>query len=69
MREEADKASFGVLWLDVIERETEHYFQGEIQQEQRASWLLASVSVLLALFVGAQSSCYGPQYLKHEWSE
>jgi hypothetical protein len=42
------------LWLAEIIRETEHYYQGEIQQEQRASWILATVSVLLALMVGAQ---------------
>ena len=42
------------LWLDEIIRETEHYFLGEIQQEQRASWILATVGVLLALIVGIQ---------------
>lgn len=56
MCEEDDRGDFEVLWLEEIIRETEHYYQGEIQQEQRASWLLASVSVLLALFIGAQSS-------------
>lgn len=42
------------LWLTEIIRETDHYYQGEIQQEQRASWILASVCVLLALIVALQ---------------
>lgn len=39
------------LWLDEISRETEHYFQSEVQQDQRASWLLAISGVLIAVVV------------------
>jgi hypothetical protein len=42
------------IWFEEIIRETEHFFQGEIQQEQRASWILASVCVLLAIIIGLQ---------------
>ena len=55
MSRDNDKDGLDINWLEEIIRETEHYYQGEIQQEQRASWLLASVSVLLLLFVGSQS--------------
>ncbi len=34
-------------WIEEIRRETEHYYQGEMQQEERASWLLAFSSVLI----------------------
>ena len=37
------------LWLEEIARETEHYFQGEIQHDQRASWLLATSGILTAV--------------------
>lgn len=43
-------------WLQEITIETEHYFQGEMQQEQRASWLLATTSALIALLIGLQLS-------------
>ena len=49
-----DTASSEALWLEEIVRETDHYYQGEIQQEQRASWILASVCVFLALLIGIQ---------------
>lgn len=39
------------LWLEEIIRETEHYYQGEIQQDQRASWLLATAGLLIATVV------------------
>jgi hypothetical protein len=34
-------------WIEEIIRETEHFSQAEIQQDQRGSWLLASVAVLI----------------------
>ena len=34
-------------WIEEIRRETDHYYQGEMQQEERASWLLAFSSVLV----------------------
>lgn len=42
------------LWFEEIIRETEHYFQGEIQQDQRASWLLATNGVLVAVAGGLE---------------
>lgn len=54
MSSEEGNESSQELWFSEIIRETDHYYQGEIQQEQRASWILASVGVLLALIVGAQ---------------
>jgi hypothetical protein len=38
-------------WLEEIIRETEHYYKGEMQQEERASWLLGTASALLAIFL------------------
>jgi len=43
------------LWHDEMLRETEHYYQGEMQHDQRASWLLATSAVLIALVVGSDS--------------
>ena len=43
-------------WLAEIIRETDHYYQGEMQQEARASWLLSTNSALIVLvltFLGA----------------
>jgi hypothetical protein len=34
-------------WIEEIVQETEHFSQAEIQQDQRGSWLLASVAVLM----------------------
>ncbi len=45
-RDEVDKN-----WIREITRETEHYYQGEIQQETRASWLLALNGVILAILI------------------
>ena len=42
------------LWNEEIIRETEHFYQGEIQQEQRASWLLATSSLLLTGIISYQ---------------
>ena len=39
------------VWLQEIIRETEHYYQGELQQDQRASWLLTTVGILIALLL------------------
>lgn len=39
------------LWLEEIVRETEHYYQGEMRQEERASWLLATSSAILAILI------------------
>jgi hypothetical protein len=39
-------------WFQEIIRETEHYYQAEIQQEQRASWIIASTFVIFAVFIG-----------------
>ena len=36
-------------WLAEIVRETDHYYQGEMQQEARASWLLSTNSALIVL--------------------
>jgi hypothetical protein len=41
-------------WIEEIVNETEHYFQSEMQQDQRASWLLATASALLTLLIGLQ---------------
>lgn len=43
-------------WMQEIINETDHYFQGEMQQDQRASWILATASALIALLVGLQIS-------------
>jgi hypothetical protein len=40
-------------WIDEIIRETEHYYQGEQRQEERASWLLGTVSAILAIVFGS----------------
>jgi hypothetical protein len=37
------------LWFEEIIRETEHYYQGEQQQEERASWLLGTISAFIAI--------------------
>lgn len=39
------------LWLEEIVRETERYCHGEIQHEQRALWILATASVLIAFVI------------------
>lgn len=39
-------------WLAEIIRDTEHYYQGEMQQDARASWLLGTNSALVVVFVG-----------------
>ena len=39
------------LWHKEIISETEHYYQGEIQQETRASWLLAINGGILAIII------------------
>jgi hypothetical protein len=39
-------------WIEELVNETEHYFQSEMQQDQRASWLLATGSALLTLLIG-----------------
>ena len=51
-----DKAEVKDSWIQEIINETEHYFQGEMQQDQRASWLLATTSALIALLIGLQIS-------------
>lgn len=43
-------------WLQEIRNETEHYYQGEMQQDQRASWLLANASALITLLIGLKLS-------------
>lgn len=43
-------------WMQEIINETEHYFQSEMQQDQRASWFLATASALLTLLIGLQIS-------------
>jgi len=44
-----------LLWYDEIVRETDHYYQGEMQHDQRSSWLLTTSAVLIALVVGSNS--------------
>lgn len=44
-------------WLEEIIRETEHYYQGEMQQEERSSWLLGTASALLAIIISVFISC------------
>ena len=51
-----NKGQISDSWADEITKETEHYFQGEIQQDQRASWLLATSSALLTLLIGLRVS-------------
>ena len=53
MTKEKELSRIEEYWYEEIIRETEHYYQGEIQQEQRASWILASVCVLVALLISA----------------
>ena len=48
------------LWLSEIIRETEHYVQGEIQHEQRASWILATAGVLIAIIVSIRLTIPNP---------
>lgn len=47
-------------WIEEIIRETDHFYQGEMRQEDRGSWLLATSSALMAIylstFVGAIQS-------------
>ncbi len=49
---EIDKNELRQKWIDEIIRETEHYFQGEIQHDQRASWLLATSGAMIAVIIG-----------------
>jgi hypothetical protein len=42
-------------WLDEIIRETDHYYQGEMQQEARASWLLSTNGAIIVLAFGLLS--------------
>lgn len=42
------------LWLEEIIRETEHHYHGEIQQDQRSSWLLATSCLLMAIVVSIE---------------
>ncbi len=42
------------LWIEEIIRETDHYYQGEAQHDQRASWLLTTSGALITLLVGLQ---------------
>jgi hypothetical protein len=39
------------FWIAEIIRETEHFYQSEMQQEQRASWILGSACVLLGFII------------------
>lgn len=43
-------------WIEEIIRETEHYYQGEQQQEERASWLLGTVCAILAIIISFYAS-------------
>lgn len=51
--EEINSNDEKLLWYDEIVRETDHYYQGEIQHDQRSSWLLATSAVLIALIVSS----------------
>lgn len=52
----ATKKIISEEWIQEIRNETEHYYQGEMQQEQRASWLLANSSALITLLIGLKVS-------------
>lgn len=41
-------------WMEEIIRETEHFYQAEVQQDQRGSWLLASVAVLIVAWANLE---------------
>ena len=41
-------------WMEEIIRETEHFYQAEGQQDQRGSWLLASVAVLIVAWASLE---------------
>lgn len=43
-------------WLAEIIRDTEHYYQGEMQQDARSSWLLSTNSALIVLGLGYMGS-------------
>ena len=44
-------------WVEEIVRETDHYYNGEMQQEERASWLLGITSALLSLCLTLLVAC------------
>jgi len=50
------------LWFEEIIRETEHYFQGEVQQDQRASWFLATNGILIAVAGGLEVTLHAKGY-------
>lgn len=50
------------LWLEEIVRETDHYFQGEIQQDQRSSWVLATSGLLIAVVVSIEVTAVENQW-------
>jgi RsiW-degrading membrane proteinase PrsW (M82 family) len=46
-------------WQEEIIREMEHYYQGELRQEERASWLLGIVSAMITLLISSFTNCTG----------
>ena|GEM_PF-6302898 len=50
-------------WFEEIIRETEHYFQGEVQQDQRASWFLATNGILVAVAGGLEVTFHAKGYI------
>lgn len=53
---EEDLARPKAEWLEEIVRETEHYYQSEMQHDQRASWLLATSGVVVAIAVSLEAT-------------
>ena len=54
-------------WIEEIIRETEHFCQAEIQQDQRGSWLLASVAVLIVAWSSLEIVIIEKNYPVSQW--
>lgn len=50
-------------WIQEIIHDTEHYFQGEIQHDQRASWLLATDGLIITIIIGFVVTSIDKSYL------
>jgi len=50
-KKDSEEENMGSNWIVAVKAETEHYYQGEIQQENRLSWLLALQGVFLAVII------------------
>lgn len=54
-------------WIEEIIRETDHFSQAEIQQDQRGSWLLASVAVLIVAWSSLEIVIIENNYPVSQW--